>query len=88
MQVLTELCLPYVKVGGEFLAMKGKNAAFELKDAKKAVAILGGGTAKIEEIKLTDGLVTEEHPLVIVEKKAKTPTAYPRPYAKILKKPL
>ena len=88
MQVLTELCLPYVKVGGEFLAMKGKNAAFELRDAKKAIAILGGGEATLEEIKLFDGDVTEEHPLVIVAKKSKTPVAYPRPYAKILKKPL
>lgn len=88
MQVLAELCLPYVKVGGEFLAMKGKNAAFELKDAKKAIAILGGGASRIEEMKLTDGSVTEDHPLVIVEKKTKTPTSYPRPYAKILKKPL
>jgi len=88
MQILTELCLPYVKVGGEFLAMKGKNAAFELKDAKKAIAMLGGGAARIEQMKLTDGEICEEHPLVIVEKKAKTPTAYPRPYAKISKKPL
>lgn len=88
MQILSELCLPYVKVGGEFLAMKGKNALFELKDAKKAIAILGGATAKIEEIKLTDGELSEEHPLLIVEKKAKTPQAYPRPYAKISKKPL
>ena len=88
MQVLTELCLPYVKIGGEFLAMKGKNAAFEVKDAKKAIAILGGGSVKIEEIKLTDGEITEEHPLVIIEKKTKTPPSYPRPYAKIAKKPL
>ncbi len=88
MQVLSEICLPYVKVGGEFLAMKGKNAAFELRDAKKAIAILGGGEAKIDEIKLTDGEVTELHPLITVFKKMKTPSAYPRPYAKILKKPL
>ncbi len=88
LQVLSELCLPYVKPGGEFLAMKGKNAAFELKDAKKAIAVLGGGAAKIEEIKLTDGEVSEEHPLVIIEKRTKTPASYPRPYAKISKKPL
>ena len=88
MQILSELCLPYVKIGGEFLAMKGKNAAFELKDAKWAIAILGGKDAKIEEIKLTNGELSEEHPLVIIEKKAKTPAAYPRPYAKILKNPL
>lgn len=88
MQILTELCLPYVKVGGEFLAMKGKNAAFELRDAKRAIAILGGANPRIEEIKITDGTVSEDRPLIIVEKKAKTPSVYPRPFAKISKKPL
>jgi len=88
MQILSELCIPYVKVGGEFFAMKGKNAAFEVKDAKRAIAILGGGDAKIEAVKLTDGQICEEHPIVIIQKRAKTPAAYPRPYAKISKKPL
>ena len=88
LRVLSELCLPYVRVGGEFIAMKGKNAAFELHDAKKAIAILGGASARVEEIKITDGKTVEEHPLVVIEKRTKTPAAYPRPYAKILKKPL
>lgn len=88
MQVLSELCLPYVRLGGEFIAMKGKNAEFELRDAKRAIAMLGGSNAHLDFVKLSDGQLTEEHPLIIVEKKMKTPAAYPRPYAKILKKPL
>lgn len=88
LQVLSELCLPFVKPGGEFIALKGKNAAYELNDAKRAIAILGGTDAKIEELKLTDGVICEEHPLITIKKKTKTPSIYPRPYAKILKKPL
>jgi len=88
LRVLSELCIPYVKPGGEFLAMKGKNAEFELKEAKSAIAILGGRDAKIELIKISDGEISEEHPLVIIKKGQKTPKQYPRPYAKISKKPL
>ena len=55
MRVLTELALPFVKIGGEFVAMKGKNAEFELSSAKKAIATLGGRDVKVEEITLSDG---------------------------------
>ncbi len=88
MRVLLELCLPYVKVGGEMIAMKGKNAEFELSAAKKAIAILGGALEKCESISLTDGAEALEHPLIYVKKKTKTPANYPRPYAQISKKPL
>ena len=88
MRVLTELCLPYVKVGGEMIAMKGKNAEFELSGAKRAIAILGGALDKCEEISLTDGEETLSHPLIYIKKKTKTPAAYPRPFAQISKKPL
>ncbi len=89
LRVLAELALPYVKVGGKLMAMKGKNAELEVKGAKRAVAILGGGDAECREIKLTNGRGEElSHPLVIVAKKQKTPSAYPRPYAKISKNPL
>jgi len=88
MRVLCELCLPYVKPGGKMIAMKGKNAEFELSSAKKAIAILGGKDAKIESIKLTGESEELSHPLIIIDKKAKTPAAYPRPYAQISKKPL
>ena len=88
MRVLTELCLPYVKIGGEMIAMKGKNAEFELTGAKKAIAILGGALAKCEEISITDGEEILSHPLIFIKKKTKTPAAYPRPFAQISKKPL
>ena len=83
-----ELCLPYVKVGGEFIAMKGKNAEFELKESKKAFSMLGGALKECREIKLTGKGEELSHPLIIVKKATKTPAAYPRPYAKISKQPL
>ena len=89
MRVLSELCLPYVRVGGEFIAMKGKNAEFELSAAKKAIATLGGRNTKVEEVSLKgEGGELFTHPLISVEKKEKTPSAYPRVFAQISKKPL
>ena len=89
LRVLAELTLPFVKVGGEFIAMKGKNAEFELSSAKKAIATLGGRDVKCEQITLKDGAGEPlTHPLIIVAKKEKTPMAYPRPFSQISKKPL
>ena len=88
MRILCELCLPFVKVGGSMLAMKGKNAEFELSGAKKAISILGGEGAKCESVTLKGNGEDFTHPIITVKKKAKTPTAYPRPYAQISKKPL
>ena len=89
MRVLTELCLPFVKVGGQMIAMKGKNAEFELSAAKKAIATLGGRSTRCETVSLKDG-ATEPltHPLIIIDKKEKAPAIYPRPFAQISKKPL
>ena len=88
MRVLTELCLPYVKVGGVMIAMKGKNAEFELSSSKKAIAMLGGKNPSVENVTLTGGGESFSHPLIIIEKKSKTPDTYPRPFAQISKKPL
>ena len=88
MRVLAELCLPYVKIGGRMIAMKGKNAEFELSGAKRAIAMLGGANSKIENITLVGGEEIFSHPLITIEKKIKTPATYPRPYAQISKKPL
>ena len=88
MRVLAELCLPYAKVGGKFIAMKGKNAEFELQGAKKAITMLGGRNTRVEEISLKGKDETLTHPLIIIEKKEKTPVNYPRPHAQISKKPL
>ena len=88
MRVLCELCLPYVKVGGQMVAMKGKNAQFELQGAKKAIATLGGSGAKCEDITLKSDTETLTHPLIVIDKAATTPKSYPRPFAKISKQPL
>ena len=89
MRVLSELTLPYVTLGGAFIAMKGKNAEYELSAAAKAISVLGGRVRETKNITLVNG--TKEplsHPLIIVEKKSKTSPLYPRAYAQISKKPL
>ena len=88
MRILSELCLPFVKVGGEMLAMKGKNAEFELSGAKRAISMLGGGDVSFESVTLVGGSEDFSHPIIKIKKKTKTPPAYPRPYAQISKKPL
>jgi len=89
MRILCELCLPYIRVGGEFIAMKGPSAAEENKDAENAVKVLGGRFSDVKEIVLTDGESDSiNHPLVFVKKVSEVPREYPRPYARILKKPL
>lgn len=88
MRVLCELCLPLVKIGGKFIAMKGKNAEFELSESKKALAILGGKLASVNEVRLRDDDEEIIHPLIVIDKNTKTPAAYPRAYAQISKKPL
>ena len=88
MRVLTELCLPFVKVGGAMMAMKGRNAEIELSASKKAIAILGGRDAVIENVSLSSDTEELSHPIITIQKKQKTPDAYPRAFAQISKKPL
>lgn len=75
MNVLLELTLPLVRVGGRVLAMKGAKAEEELKVCGDALMTLGGG-----EVEVYDALpgIEEEAVVVIVEKIAPTPTEYPR----------
>jgi 16S rRNA (guanine527-N7)-methyltransferase len=75
-------------VGGQMVAMKGKNAEFELSAAKKAIATLGGRNTSCEMITLKGEGEELTHPFIIIDKKEKTPTIYPRPFAQISKKPL
>ena len=88
MRVLTELALPFVKVGGQMVAMKGKNAEFELSSAKKAIATLGGRNTLCDNITLRGDGEELTHPLIIIDKKERTPASFPRPFAQISKKPL
>ena len=82
--MLAELCLPYVKVGRQFLAMKGAMAQEEADEAASAIRKLGGTIERIAEYPIGDAI----HRVVIVRKIAPTPKSYPRPFAKIKKIPL
>ena len=90
--VLSEYCLPFAKVGGRFLALKGPDAEKEQAAAERAVNLLGGRVAQVESLRLpaTDepGVETMERRLVCIEKVRHTPPAYPRQSAKISKQPL
>ena len=84
--ILAEYCLPFVKTGGQFIAMKGSGANEEIKDAKAVVAALGGEISDIKAIKLPFTDIT--HTLIIVSKLSDTPPKFPRKPNKIAKKPL
>ncbi len=85
LRTLYEYCLPLCKVGGVFCSMKGPSAKDELRDAKRAAAVLGGDTGKITEETLTG---EEIRTFVITKKISQTPPKYPRISAKISKQPL
>lgn len=82
---LTEYCLPYVKVGGSFVAMKGPAANQEAEQAKNALKVLGGDKFEILTEFLPEG---DERCFAITKKISQTPTKYPRNSGKISKNPL
>lgn len=84
LNILCELCLPLVKVGGRFLAMKGAAAKEETDEAARAISILGGRIEGIHEYPLGDTV----HRVVVIRKEKPTPPKYPRRYAKIKQQPL
>ena len=83
--VLCEYCLPLVRVGGVFIAMKGPDADAELGGSAAALKKLGGAYGDTRAFTLPDG---SERRLVVCKKISQTPTAYPRNGGKIAKKPL
>jgi len=85
LNVLCEYCLPYVRQGGRFLAMKGRSAAEELLDAQSAVEQLGAKV--LNEFHFTLGEAGERG-IVEMEKLIPTPPQFPRKSKQIQKKPL
>lgn len=84
--VLSELCIPYVKVNGYFIALKGPAVEDEIKQGKRAITILGG---KLEDVLPVEIEGTDlQHNLVIIKKVKDTPKIYPRNAGNITKKPL
>lgn len=86
LNVLVELMLPAVKVGGICICMKGNNAEDEIKNAQKAIEILGGKIEKIEKITLPEQNL--ERTIVIIKKIKSTPAVYPRKPGTPQKQPL
>ena len=84
LNILAELCLPYVKVGGAFLAMKGALTEEEVSEAKHGIAVLGGKVERIYEYPVADAV----HKAVVIRKERPTPKQYPRAFAKMKKQPL
>lgn len=84
LNILAELCLPYVKVGGAFLAMKGALTEEEVSEAKHGIAVLGGKVERIFEYPVADAV----HKAVVIRKERPTPKQYPRAFAKMKKQPL
>ena len=85
LNVLLEYCLPYVKKGGVFLAMKGPAATDELADARNAMQVLGGRVVSTDEYVLSDG---SQRSIIAVKKESHTHPSYPRHNSKIKKQPL
>ena len=86
LRLLCELCLPLVKPGGKFLAMKSVESDAELAASQHAIAILGGAVEAVRDYAIPGTDV--RHRLIVVEKVKKTPEKYPRMFAKIKKNPL
>ena len=84
LNILTELCLPYVKPGGAFVAMKGQLADIELEEAKRGIALLGGRVENVFSYEVAGAM----HRAVVIRKEKATPARYPRAFAKIKKTPL
>lgn len=86
LNVLAELCLPLVKIGGLFIAMKGQSGSEELNEAQSALKTLGGEVIKTIEFDLPNDAGKRE--IIVVKKVKKTPQKYPRIFVKIKEKPL
>lgn len=86
MAVLSELCIPYVKLNGHFIALKGPAVDEEIQEGLKAVTTLGGVVEKVIEVEVED--TDLNHNLVIVKKIKETPKIYPRKAGTASKKPI
>ena len=83
MPVLCEYCLPYVKTGGRFVALKSVNENSD--ESENAIKLLGGKTEQILDYEITNG---DSRRLFVIKKISQTPTKYPRNPSMIKKKPL
>lgn len=88
LNILSELCIPYLKMNGRFLAMKARSGDDELNEALQGIKKLGGEHKRTEKFELISKDESFERNIIEIIKISKTPSAYPRRYGQILKKPL
>ena len=86
LNILCEYCLPFVKEGGYFLCQKGPSYLEEVKEAEKAVSLLGGKIEEVFEYQLPETDI--KHYVIGIKKLSKTPTKYPRKAGKPTSNPL
>ncbi len=86
LSVLSEYCIPYVKVGGRFISYKSEKAEEEIKDAGYAIRVLGGKVEKQVSFRLPNSEFYRN--LFVIQKCSKTPVQYPRKAGTVNKKPL
>ena len=86
LNILCELALPMVKVGGAFLAMKSVESDEELRQAKSAIAQLGGSVESVRDYTIPGTEI--RHRLITIRKVKSSPASFPRAFARIKKNPL
>ncbi|HHU22558.1 MAG TPA: 16S rRNA (guanine(527)-N(7))-methyltransferase RsmG [Clostridiales bacterium] len=86
LNILCELCMPFVRPGGLFLAMKGPDFSQELSEAEHAISVLGGKTLDIFSYTIPGTNIV--HSVALIKKVQSTPDRYPRRFARIQKSPL
>ena len=88
LNVLDELCMPFVRVGGRFIALKGAAGQEELSEAMNGIQKLGGQLQGTDEYSLFTADDEEKRVMVRIDKISSTPKEYPRAFGAIKKKPL
>ncbi len=88
LNILAELCLPFIKVGGYFLAMKGAQGSEELRECREGIKKLGAEVVLVDEKELVLPNERQKRTFILMKKVDKTPSAYPRAYGKIKKCPI
>lgn len=86
LNILLELCIPYLKVGGYFIAMKGRQGKDEIEQSKRALSLLGCKIVSINELELPESKETRIN--IVIQKEKDTNKKYPRLYKDIVNKPL
>ncbi|MDD3027417.1 MAG: 16S rRNA (guanine(527)-N(7))-methyltransferase RsmG [Erysipelotrichaceae bacterium] len=86
LNILDELCLPLVKVGGHFLSLKGRQVNEEIEEARHGITVLGGEIDSVVEFNLANQ--DDLRGNIIIKKIKATPNKYPRQFGQIKKKPL